>query len=237
MKKNRTFIVCKITAAFSENLHAWISLTEHRGNISSESSVNFCRATWRYIWEDSNVHSHRLTIYSSRTCTYRVFFSILWPISIGPTLRPTFFHRCVVRRVSGRCNSWWWELDKISQLIMTFRKCNNNSLERRAGAIRQAGKETPYRSGDRNVYHVPLWSTSENAFSQTRHEIPTYYNYTRLDHNGVPTRRESIRWTHDRRFIVTIYDSNIMDGDLTKWNTWLSSCNSSQTLRTVINIH
>jgi len=34
---------------------------------------------------------------------------------------------------------------------MTFRKYNKKSLERRAGAIRQAEKETPYRSGDRNV--------------------------------------------------------------------------------------
>ena len=101
---------------------------------------------------------------------------------------------------------------------MTFRKCNKNSLERRAGAIRQTGRETHYRSEDCNVYHVPLWSTSENARSQIRHEIPTYHNYTRLDHNGVPTRHnnESVRWTHVRHFIVAVYDSNIVDGDLTE---------------------
>jgi hypothetical protein len=151
MKKNATCIVCKITAAFSENLHAWIFLTEHRGNTSSESLVNFCRTTWRYIWEDSYVHSRRLTIYVVELLHIGCFFPPPWPISAGPTLRPTFFHRCVVRRISGRCNIWWRELDKVSQLTMAFRKYNKNSMERRACAIHQAGKETPCRSGDRNV--------------------------------------------------------------------------------------
>ena len=38
-----------------------------------------------------------------------------WPISAGPTLRPTFCQRCVVRRVLGRLNTRSLEPDKRSQ--------------------------------------------------------------------------------------------------------------------------
>ena len=78
---------------------------------------------------------------------YWVFF-FAWPTKADPTFGPRLCQRCIVRRVSGRLNSRWRQLDKTIAVTIGFMKL----LDCRGGTSRSSRKKN--RTPSINLHSV-----------------------------------------------------------------------------------